>query len=288
MSYNEERQPSARGPLGRRFALRKPRFARSALVIAGVGLAASSLVLGAPAHAAAIRYAALGDSFSSGEGADDYSRSAGSCLRSGRSFPALWAAAHSPEAFDFVACAGATTDDVRSTQLGVLNASTTLVTISVGGNDIGFKQLAESCRFHSTATCRKAVNDAISTAQTTLPASLAATYRDIKTAAPRARLVVLGYPRLFETGTSCGLFGINETKRRMLNDGTDLLDSVIRTQAQAAGATYVDPQDRFAGHRICSSEPWINGTVPLLVDSYHPNAKGHSLAYLPSLTPVIS
>ena len=130
------------------------------------------------------------------------------------------------------------------------------------------------------------MNTAVTTARTTLPAQLAATYSAIKAAAPHARLVVLGYPRLFETSTSCGLLGMNVAKRSALNNGTDVLESVIQAQAQASGATFVSLQSRFAGHRVCSSDPWINGTVPLLIDSDHPNAQGHSLAYLPALIAV--
>jgi lysophospholipase L1-like esterase len=264
--------------------LTKP--ARSWQAITGAALAVANLLLGAPAQAANTHYAALGDSFSSGEGADDYYASAGSCLRSDKSFPVLWANSHVHGAFDFVACAGATTDVVRGTQLGVLNSATTLVTVSVGGNDIGFKDVVSTCRFSSTSACRSAVDAAVDTARTTLPAGLTATYSAIRAAAPQARLIVLGYPRLFETGTSCGLFGIGDAKRVALNNGTDALESVIRARAAAAGATFVSLQEPFTGHRVCSSQPWINGTVPLAIDSYHPNAEGYSLAYLPALAAV--
>src|SRR6201999_4580920 len=91
---------------------------------------------GIPAQAAsAVHYVALGDSYSSGVGAGSTS---GSCSQSPNAYPALWAKANAPASFTFAACSGATTTDVINTQLSSLSAATTLVSITIGGNDAVF------------------------------------------------------------------------------------------------------------------------------------------------------
>lgn len=283
---NPPRPGSFRPALGP--TLRSGRRGRRFAVAVSTLLAALVAAVGLPAvaQAAAVHYVALGDSYSSGVGSDDYSLSAGICLRTPHAFPALWAASHAPASFDFAACAGATTADVLNNQLGALSAQTTLVSLTVGGNDIGFANVVLTCKFSTTQACADAVTGAENQARTTLPAKLAATYAAIASRAPHARLVVLGYPRLFETN-SCGWLSMSLANRQALNQGADVLEAVISAAAQGAGASYVSLQTWFTGHRVCAPTPWINGTVAIAVDSYHPNASGYSRAYLPALVSVI-
>ena len=73
----------------------------------GVGLVAVPVAVAPTAAVAApsTDYVALGDSYSSGTGTDDYDLSA-SCQRSSLSYPALWAAQQGTASFAFAACAG--------------------------------------------------------------------------------------------------------------------------------------------------------------------------------------
>src|SRR5262249_53318996 len=104
------------------------------------------LVLATPAAAASTgNYVALGDSYSSGLAAGSLISPSGSCARSTNAYSALWAAAHAPASYTSVACSGATTSSVNSSQLSALSASTTLVSITVGGNDVGFSNIMETC-----------------------------------------------------------------------------------------------------------------------------------------------
>jgi lysophospholipase L1-like esterase len=256
------------------------------LILALTGIAG---LVAPPAQAAtssAISYAALGDSYSSGVGGGDEEPASGVCRRGANAYPALWAASRAPARFVFVACAGATTSTVLSTQLGVLNRSTTLVTITVGGNDVGFAPVVGTCLVGSTATCAAAVSAAKTVARTVLPAQLAVTYAAIRLRTPHARLVVLGYPRLFETGAACGPTGMSQPNRIAVNGGADVLNSVVRSRARALGATFVDVRSRFAGHGICGSDPWINDAAPDVANAFHPNAAGYSQGYLPALESV--
>jgi lysophospholipase L1-like esterase len=231
---------------------------------------------------AAIHYVALGDSYSSGVGAGSYEPNI--CLRSSKSYTTLWAQQHAVASYGFPACGGATTSDVLNEQLGPLNTGTTLVTITIGGNDAGFSSILENCRFGSESDCTNRVNEAKTFATTVLPGRLDATYAAIRSRAPNARLIVLGYPRLFETGW-CGALGMSVSKRTILNEAADVLASVTAGRAAAAGATFSDTRPYFAGHGICGATPWLKD-VTGLIEAYHPNADGYRLGYLPALNAV--
>lgn len=267
--------------------MRIPRPLRWVLGVA-VSCTVASTLLAAPAQAAnASVYAALGDSYSSGVGTGNYTSDSGSCRRSNQAYAPLYASAHGTTSFSFVACSGAVTADVLNNQLGVLNSSTTLVTISIGGNDAGFADVVTTCKLSSDSACASAVTNAESFARTTLPGRLANVYSQIKARAPYAQLVVLGYPRLFELVSNCGWFSIDLYKRTKLDEGADVIAGVISAQASASGARYVDVRSAFAGHGVCASSPWINGTVWPVDDSYHPNASGYRYGYLSALTGAI-
>ncbi|MCZ7436410.1 SGNH/GDSL hydrolase family protein [Micromonospora sp. WMMC241] len=258
---------------------RRVRTALAAVLAAVLG----AVLLPGAARAATVNYVALGDSYSSGVGAGPYDLS--TCLRSQKSYAPLWAAAHAVTSFRFPACGGAVTADVLNNQVGQLSTSTTLVTITIGGNDAGFADVMTSCRFGSTSSCESAVAGAKAFATATLPGRLDATYAAIRGRAPNARLVVLGYPRLFETG-SCGLLAMSSYKRTILNQAADVLNGVTAGRAGAAGATFVDARPYFTGHGVCAADPWIRD-VSGVIEAYHPNANGYRYGYLAALTATI-
>ena len=131
-----------------------------AAAVAASALAVSCTAAAVPALAApATEYVALGDSYASGVGTRDYFPDSGDCKRGPKAYPQLWADEHGVAKFSFDACSGAVTDDVNSGQLGSLSGSTTLVTISVGGNDVGFSKTMESCLLGSDDACDEAVAD---------------------------------------------------------------------------------------------------------------------------------
>jgi lysophospholipase L1-like esterase len=263
--------------------LRLPVRAVLALATTVIGLV---LVTAAPAQAAlADNYVALGDSYSSGVGAGSYDSSG--CTRSANAYAPLWAGNHHTPSFRFVACSGATTDDVLNNQVSSVTSSTTLATISIGGNDAGFVAVVGTCQVGNDSACSAAVAVSKAYATTILPGKLDRTYAAIKQRAPGARLVVLGYPRLFETNSgSCGILGMSVAKRQALNSGADSLAGVIASRAAAAGATYVDVRSRFAGHGVCGSSAWING-ITGLTGAFHPNATGQRAGYLAALSGAI-
>ncbi|MGA4670695.1 SGNH/GDSL hydrolase family protein [Propionibacteriaceae bacterium Y1923] len=244
-----------------------------------LGLLATAILLltttlfAAPAHAAPVRYAALGDSFSAGVGAGG---SVNDCYQSPKGYAPLIAAA-AGWTLDYRACSGAVVNDVRTKQLPGVSSSTTKITISIGGNDIGFADaLLECAKPGWMSNCDGKLNTAESVINNTLPGRLGGLYTDIRTKAPAAQVVVVGYPRLFN-GTDCNVltfFSAAEMTRA--NALADRLNVVTRTQASNKGFSYADPRVSFTGHAWCDKQAWINGPSWNLTDSYHPNAAGNT------------
>jgi lysophospholipase L1-like esterase len=254
----------------------------SAAVIAfSAGLVTAVTVVPAGA-ASSVSYVALGDSYSSGLGAGDYISASGSCDRSNKAYPEQWAGSHSPASFVSVACAGATTTDVINGQVSALSASTTLVSITIGGNDAGFSSVMETCVLRSTSTCLSAVATAKDFAIHTLPRLLANTLQAIHAHAPNARIVLLGYPELYDLSKSSTCIGLSTRDRTALNDGADALDNTLQAAAAGNNAVWADVRGQFAHHEICDSGSWLHSVNLLaLSSSYHPTGSGQILGYLP-------
>jgi lysophospholipase L1-like esterase len=244
------------------------------------------LVLAAPAAAAStVDYVALGDSYSSGVGAGSYISSSGSCDRSTNAYSALWATAHAPASYTSVACSGATTSSVNSSQLSALSAGTTLVSITVGGNDVGFSNIMETCVLQGTSACVSAVQSAENTAQNTLPGLLDTTYNGIRSHAPSAKVVVLSYPVFYQLHVTLCI-GLSETSRSKIDEGINLLDGVLQSAASRHGFVFADVRSPFVGHQLCSGgTKWLHAlNITDITESYHPTAAGQSGGYLPVFT----
>lgn len=254
-------------------------FARAALVAAVLTLIGAGPATAAQLPAAA-NYVALGDSYSSGVGAGGYDSGSGSCKRSTKAYPALWAAANSPASFSFTACSGARTGDVLASQMAPLNASTSLVSITIGGNDAGFADAMTTCVLNSESACLSRVEQARTYINNTLPGKLDQVYSAISSKATAARVVVLGYPRFYKLDGSC-VAGLSEKERTAINAAGDTMNSVIAKRAADHGFAYGDVNTTFTGHEICSGSSWLHSVTVPIGDSYHPTATGQSSGYLP-------
>ena len=253
----------------------------------GTAALAGALVLtltASPADAsAAVRYVALGDSYSSGLGAGGYLASSGSCERSANAYPEQWAARNSPASFVSAACSGATTASVLRGQVSALNVRTTLVSITIGGNDAGFATVMETCVLSSSRSCLKAVAKAERFIAASLPGRLNRTLATIRADAPNARVVVIGYPELYDLSKSGSCLGLSAADRTALDRGADALDRALSAAAARHGDVFADVRGTFAGHEICDSAGWLNAIdIFALSSSYHPTASGQDLGYLPA------
>ncbi|MEV3936895.1 SGNH/GDSL hydrolase family protein [Glycomyces sp. NPDC049804] len=261
------------------------RLARTLAAAAVAGIAAASFA--APASAAGTwspRYVALGDSYVSGVGAGDYADDGTDCYRSANAYPQLVAASVGAR-LSFDACSGARVEDVVAEQLGNLTWRTREVTIGVGGNDAGFSNVLGACAGTDTALCQGAVANAQAVITGTLPAELDDLYTQVDDLAPFADVTVVGNPQLFNETSCSGTLAITPEEQALLNETADLLADTTAAVAADHGYEFADVRDAFAGHEICSADPWILGYTGN-IESFHANAAGQA-AYAEVVTPYL-
>ncbi|GGF45571.1 hypothetical protein GCM10011519_19350 [Marmoricola endophyticus] len=224
-------------------------------------------------------YVALGDSYAAGVGGGDR---VDTCWRAERGYPVRVARAAGAD-LSYAACIGATVADVRETQLAALSAETGWVTLTIGGNDIGFTPVLVAAA--SPAWLNDSTDDidrALRVLREELPDRLRLLYGEVRDRAPEATVVVTGYPRLF-AAEDCQLvtfFTRSEIER--LNAVADEIDALVRSLSDAAGFGFAPVRDSFSGHAVCDDEPWIHGVSLPLEESFHPTAPGHD-AYAASV-----
>jgi lysophospholipase L1-like esterase len=217
---------------------------------------------------AGTRYVALGDSFAAGMGAGGEQ---GACRTSDASYPDRFAELSGVDLIVNAACSGATTSDLQNRQLLALDDRTDLVTVSVGGNDLGVADVAGACAAGKAVACRNELSSALSLLNV-LPQRLDAVYSAIAQAAPNARIVVTGYAALYDTShPSAADFGMATA----IDAATVGLNEVIKEavdKERAAGIPMTFLPVDFGGHGIGSAKPWINTSG---VAAFHPTAVGY-------------
>jgi lysophospholipase L1-like esterase len=236
-----------------------------------------------------VDYVALGDSFTSGQGAPPYL--SGPCLQSKyASYPIITATLSAVKLVANESCSGANTAAVIE-QLGQLpnrltgrNSRVRLVTLTVGGIDAGSNQVLQACTPDpNSATCQAALYFAVGQLSSPrLGITLAATYLAVADAMPNAKIVVFTYPQLFNNNVS--QFG------NTVNSATVALNATITGAAASVTGLgkhiqVVDVTPEFSNHGVGASVPYIsfdpsNLTAPA---NFHPNALGNSLGYFQAL-----
>ena len=204
-------------------------------------------------------------------------------------FPSLIAAARG-YALKFRACSGAKVSDVTSNQLGALSAEHEL------RDPLGRRQRRRlHQRAHRPAPSRRGSATAAgpstkahSYITNTLPGSLATLYAAIRSKAPNAQVVVVGYPRLFNGEDCNALTWFSPSEESSLNATADLLNSKLAAAATAQGFAFANPTSAFIGHAVCGSPEWLNGLSNPISESYHPNRTGHASGYTPLVSPLLT
>jgi lysophospholipase L1-like esterase len=250
------------------------------------------------AGAGPVSYVALGDSYTAGPGIPNQTVESGGCRRSDHDYPHLVATALGVDRFTDASCAGATTVHMagrqplpggltNGPQLEALDPDVDLVTLGIGGNDIGFASIAVTCAGLSVllpwgAPCRRyymrdgdEVGRRIEAAAPKLAAVLAA----IRERAPEARVLVVGYPVILPaTGFGCWpVMPIAVGDVLWLRGVEARLNAMLAGAAADAGATFVDTYTPSIGHDVCRlpGDKWVEGFVPTApASAVHPNALG--------------
>ncbi|WP_461017018.1 SGNH/GDSL hydrolase family protein [Streptomyces daliensis] len=294
---SERRSPRLRSPLRRRISRLAALPLAAALV--GTALSASSAATAVAAQPSADgRYVALGDSFTAGPGIADQDPDSGLCARSDKNYPSLLAAGTGVSSFTDVSCSGAVTGSMTASQFGkppqfdALRADDELVTLGIGGNDAGFAGIIATCVLLAAfdpegAPCEKHYTsggtDQLEEDILAVEPKIAATLKGIHERAPKAHVVVVGYPVILpESRTECAPDNPNrnavaEGDAPYLNEKHRLLNTVIARQAEANGATFVDTYRPSLGHDACQApgDRWMEGIWDVRNGApVHPNGLG--------------
>lgn len=241
-------------------------------------------------------YVALGDSYASGPFIPHQRTDPLGCFRSTRNYASV-VAERLGAALTDVTCGGATTEDMTAPQdvlfgpnppqLDALGAGTDLVTLTIGGNDIGFADIILTCAqdslldpFGNPCTRRYTAGgtDGLAARIDALAPKLAAVLQGIEQRAPGARVVVVGYLRILPPSHGCWpVVPISAGDVPYLDATQRRLNAVLGAQAAAAGASFVDPYPRSLGRDVCRlpGVKWVEGLVPTApAFPVHPNAAG--------------
>ncbi|MDQ0674108.1 lysophospholipase L1-like esterase [Pseudarthrobacter siccitolerans] len=268
------------------------------------GLATLAMALGftaIPADAAPreqVDYVALGDSYTAGTGAGAFP-SAGTCIRTAGGYVDVVGKTGRVNLVANAACHGALLTqystiphDPRIPNANqqidslitsrALTSSTELVSITAGANDVGVTGVLVTCLTQSPQACLAAVQTSAATFPK-MQTDLVTVYQRLRTAAPNAEIVVLGYPRLFDPAIP--FEQIDPAVLNAINAAVDTLNRSIQAAVEASGtdAVFVDVTDRFIGHEVNSADPWIFFRTPTVSSSglvfdprnFHPNKAGH-------------
>lgn len=253
--------------MGRRLGL----IAVLAALAVPVGIATPAVA--APPTEPVAKYVALGDSYAAGQGSG---APLDACLRSAAAYPVLLDAEPRTNLLRTAACSGATIDDVGATQLGEVNRGTTLVTITVGANDVGVGAVAAACLpAPGSGACAQALATAGAVlASQQIVTDLSALLAEVSARSPRAHLVVTDYPLPFEPGAA-GPIG------DQVNAASAVLDAQIAAAVQSAAAVGVDVElasvlPAFLGHGAGSGASWLGDSPADPLGFLHPTAEGQA------------
>jgi lysophospholipase L1-like esterase len=281
--------------------------APASAVLAADPASASAAALGAePARASAAALpalpgpmVALGDSYTAGAllPTDLRARPLG-CLRSTRAYPVLVAAALGASLTD-VACASAGVGNMASAQrtsigtnapqLNALASDDSLVVLTLSGDDIGFMNVLDECMELSftdpwgspcQAHYTSGGTDQLAALVKAEAPRMTAVLSDIAARAPRARIVVVGYPDMFPLSGGCWpAVPITDGDIGYLRGIELQLNAMLAADANAAGATFVNTYTPTIGRDFCQPETIrdVEGLLPgSLALPFHPNARGQA------------
>ena len=253
------------------------------------------------------RLLALGDSYAAGQGAGPYDDATdgdgNTCFRSVHAWPLQLAHLLRLTPLASLACSGATTVDVVSgrpaddpaaederlvSQVDRIKGDPGVIMLSIGADEVRFAELVQTCisRDCVKAFTRPDGSDVMEDRIARLRAKLPGVYRSVAAHAPRARVIVIDYPRLYPALLAARPAPLCPAVRRIttdeadyLNETTTSLNIAISDAAAEAGVGFVDIGDAVDGRPlVCTGRSWLNylsvhaGRVP---GSFHPNIIGY-------------
>jgi lysophospholipase L1-like esterase len=263
---------------------------RVGVVLAAVAAAAvfAGAAQGAP------RYTALGDSYAAGPLIPLQLAPFG-CLKSSNNYGRIAQRTLAYAEYRDATCSGAETEDMTNAQnvspgpnppqFDSLSLETALVTINIGGNDIGFSELAENCVsiIPWGSPCKDRYvqdgNDEISDRIADTALKVAGVIQGIRQRSPEADVLLLNYSAIFpHTGSGCWpQMPVARGDVRWLREKHVELNAMLAEQAAANGAELVDVYAASVGRDACASATrrWVEPYVPATAAApLHPNLRG--------------
>jgi lysophospholipase L1-like esterase len=234
-------------------------------------------------------YVATGSSFAAGAGLGPLQHgSPWLCARSVNGYPQQLARRLGLPIVD-MSCGGAVTRHIlaggqffQGPQLRVIDEHTRLVTITVGGNDVGYiGDLSMLAARRTNTTLGWLVRHLWHGPKTDdqrhydrLRADLISTIRAIRNRTPEALVVVATYPTILPASGACAQLDLSNSETDQMRAVAARLASTTKDAAAQAGALLVDMNQLGAGHDACSVEPWTNGWANGGIAPFHPNLRG--------------
>lgn len=261
-----------------------------------LGLALSAGILAAQAHAAPLqpgsKYVAMGSSFAAGPGvAQSADAPPNRCRRSTENYARQLARKRGLTLVD-VSCSGATTANLLGPwgelppQLDAVDADTRLVTVTIGGNDLGYigglmsascvTRMAEGKGGGPGREAPRCPAVAAPTEQTfqELEARMGRIAAEVRRRAPQARLVFVQYPAVLPATGTCAAVPVTDAQADASRRIAARLAEITARAAKAAGADLLAADQLSVGHDACAKDPWMNGYEPVDGLFYHPNQAG--------------
>lgn len=266
---------------------------------AAVTVAVPGVSFAAPADLSG-RYVAIGDSYTSAPGVLPIKDV--SCFRSAQNYPTLVARdLRSSEAVD-ASCGGAETKDVFATQfIGIfpvntpqidrVTRETRLITISLGGNDIGFGNFMFTCLGAALnllgpsceQTYKAGGRDELRRRVDETAPKIANVLNQVKQRGPNAKVVLVGYPTILPASrTSCFFSAqLRDSDAYYLNRVFTSMNQMLAEEAEKADVQFVDTAQDSVGHDMCQpvGTRWFQPFLPYPPGDgvfYHPNAAGQA------------
>ena len=251
---------------------------------AGIAGPAAAAPPSSPSSSSTVaKYVALGDSVAAGQGAGGY---IDACLQSPNGYPTLLDAEPRTNLLRNPSCSGATIADVAAGQLSQLNRGTTLVTLTVGANEVDLTGILAACTPPSPdEACLAAIGAAQAyLASGQLSVGIAGLVAAAATAAPGAEILVTGYAIPFQPDL--------QPLTDQANALTGAMNSLIAAGVAGAAASgidvgYVDVTGLFLGHGVGSGASWLGENPSDPITFLHPNAAGYS-AYRDALVAALA
>ena len=201
-----------------------------------------------------------------------------------------------------MSCGGAVTRNLlhggqffQGPQVHAVTPETQLVTITVGGNDIGYvgdlsmlaARNSDSLFGWLVRTFWQGPNKAAERDYAQLGSELTATIRAVQRRAPTATIILATYPTIVPRTGSCATIGLTEAEAAEMRTVGNQLAAVTAAVAKQTDVLLVDMHQLGANHSACSLKPWVSGWANGGIAPFHPTLAG-AKATAKSITKILA